>query len=153
VFTGAEEYVTWEIAPGLLKDGSHVDVWGRRNEIDWSLPGTGAPCTATARPGRWRSFPYLAGLEGEDGDRLWRYLCEEWDRENEVHRHPGRQLIKYNFFMLQADVLPNMTFSATRKRLIQSYECLPEPKEGGERKVAEESKREESNMNGMNDEL
>jgi len=27
--------------------------------------------------------------------------------------------------MLQADVLPNMQFSATRKRLIQTYECSP----------------------------
>ena len=31
----------------------------------------------------------------------------------------GRQLLRYNFFMLQADVLPNMGFSATRKRLIR----------------------------------
>lgn len=27
-------------------------------------------------------------------------------------------------FMLQADVLPNMGFSATRKRLIHSHDCL-----------------------------
>jgi hypothetical protein len=27
--------------------------------------------------------------------------------------------------MLQADVLPNMGFSPTRKRLIQSYDCVP----------------------------
>jgi hypothetical protein len=125
VFVGAEEYVTWEIAPGLLKDGSFVDVWGRRDTIDWSLPGGGAPCTATARPGRWRSFPYLAGLEGEEGEVLWRYLCNEWDRENQVDKHPGRQLIKYNFFLLQADVLPEMHFSETRKRLIISYDCVP----------------------------
>jgi len=60
VFVGAEEYVTWEIAPGLLADGSVVDVWGRVDEVSWDMPGTGAPCTSTARPGRWRSFPYLA---------------------------------------------------------------------------------------------
>ena len=35
----------------------------------------------------------------------------------------GRKLLRYNFFMLQADVLPNMGFSATRKRLIQSWDC------------------------------
>lgn len=80
--------------------------------------------TSTARPGRWRSFPYLAELEGEEGDALWNYLCWEWDHENDVRTNFGRQLIKYNFFMLQADVLPNMTFSATRKRLIQSVECV-----------------------------
>lgn len=124
VFVGAEEYVTWEIAPGLLQDGSTVDVWGRRNEIYWNLPGDGAPCTATARPGRWRSFPYLAELEGAEGDALWGYLCKEWDKENNVaENNPGRKLVKYNFFMLQADVLPEMRFSATRKRLVKTYEC------------------------------
>lgn len=107
----------------MLQDGSVVDVWGRRNEVNWNLPGGGAPCTATARPGRWRSFPYLAGLEGEDGELLWRYLCQEWDRENDATGNPGRKLLRYNFFMLQADVLPNMGFSATKKRLIQAYEC------------------------------
>lgn len=124
VFVGAEEYVSWEIAPGLLQDGSYVDVWGRRDTISWSLPGGGAPCTATARPGRWRSFPYLANLDGEEGEVLWQYLCDEWDRENRVDKNPGRQLLKYNFFMLQADVLSEMHFSETRKRLVKSYDCL-----------------------------
>jgi len=126
VFVGAEEDVTWEIAPGLLADGQTVvDVWGRRDTVDWTLPGTGAPCTATARPGRWRSFPYLAELEGDDADALWSYLCREWDRENRADLYPNRKLVTFNFFMLQADVLPNMTFSATRKRLVQTYDCVP----------------------------
>jgi len=123
VFIGAEEYVTWEIAPGMLVDGSVVDVWGRKDHVDWTMPGTGAPCTSTSRPGRWRSFPYLAELEGEDAEALWGYLCKQWDRENNVEQNPGRQLVKFNFFMLQADVLPNMGFSATRKRLVYSHEC------------------------------
>lgn len=38
----------------------------------------------------------------------------------------GRQLLRYNFFMLQADVLPDMAFSSTRKRLVHSYECVKE---------------------------
>ena len=124
VFVGAEEYVTWEIAPGLLADGSVVDIWARGKEVDWSMPGSGAPCTSTARPGRWRSFPYLAELQGAEADALWGYLCKEWDRDNQADQYPGRQLIKYNFFMLQADVLPNMSFSATRKRLIHTQECV-----------------------------
>jgi hypothetical protein len=127
VFVGAEEYVTWEIAPGKLANGSVVDVWGRSEYVNWEMPGTGAPCTSTARPGRWRSFPYLAELDGEDGEALWSYLCQQWDEENGVTNgdaeNAGRKLLRYNFFMLQADVLPNMGFSATRKRLIQSYDC------------------------------
>eukprot|EP00537_Pseudo-nitzschia_pungens_P013003 CAMPEP_0172393034 /NCGR_PEP_ID=MMETSP1061-20121228/9009_1 /TAXON_ID=37318 /ORGANISM="Pseudo-nitzschia pungens, Strain cf. pungens" /LENGTH=268 /DNA_ID=CAMNT_0013124001 /DNA_START=1041 /DNA_END=1848 /DNA_ORIENTATION=+ len=126
VFIGAEEYVTWEIAPGRLQDGSVVDVWGRTDIVNWNMPGSGAPCTSTSRPGRWRSFPYLAGLEGEEAEALWGYLCEEWDRENGVSEetNQGRKLLRYNFFMLQADVLPNMGFSSTRKRLVHSHECV-----------------------------
>ena len=124
VFVGAEEYVTWEIAPGRLLDGSVVDVWSKSEEVSWEMPGAGAPCTSTARAGRWRSFPYLADLRGEDGEVLWSYLCRQWDEENEVAQgNPGRKLLRFNFFMLQADVLPNMGFSATRKRLIHSHDC------------------------------
>lgn len=124
VFVGAEEYVTWEIAPGRLANGAVVDVWGRSSTVHWNMPGGGAPSTSTARPGRWRSFPYLAELKGEEGFALWNYLCQEWDREHEVHKgNPGLKLLRFNFFMLQADVLPNMGFSATRKRLIQEFEC------------------------------
>lgn len=94
--------------------------------MNWKMPGSGAPCTSTSRPGRWRSFPYLADLEGEDADALWDYLCHEWDEENDAdNANPGRKLLRYNFFMLQADVLPNMGFSSTRKRLVHSHECVP----------------------------
>lgn len=107
----------------MLVDGSVVDVWGRKDHVDWTMPGAGAPCTSTSRPGRWRSFPYLADLQGEDAEALWGYLCKQWDRENNAEKNPGRKLVKFNFFMLQADVLPNMGFSATRKRLVYSHEC------------------------------
>jgi len=134
VFIGAEEYVTWEIAPGRLADGSVVDVWGQKDTIDWAMPGTGAPSTSSSRPGRWRSFPYLAELDGEEGEALWGYLCKQWDDENGVvnGQNAGRKLLRYNFFMLQADVMPNMGFSATRKRLIHSRDCtkIIEKKEG-----------------------
>mmetsp|Transcript_13061 Transcript_13061/g.24948 ORF Transcript_13061/g.24948 Transcript_13061/m.24948 type:complete len:459 (+) Transcript_13061:101-1477(+) len=128
VFVGAEEYVTWEIAPGRLQDGSIVDVWSKTDEVLWEMPGAGAPCTSTARAGRWRSFPYLAELDGEDGETLWSYVCRQWDEEHGVNdgsrNNGGKKLLRFNFFMLQADVLPNMGFSATRKRLIHSHDCL-----------------------------
>jgi hypothetical protein len=129
VFIGAEEYVTWEIAPGRLLDGSIVDVWSKADTgVSWDMPGTGSSnYYNTARRGRWRSFPYLADLDGEDGDALWSYLCREWDDDHNVNKDAGRRgkkLLRFNFFMLQADVLPNMGFSATRKRLIHQHDCL-----------------------------
>jgi hypothetical protein len=45
--------------------------------------------------------------------------------------------VKFNFFMLQADVLPNMGFSATRKRLIQAYNCTAADEDIVEGKPAE----------------
>lgn len=120
------QYVTWEIAPGRLRDGSVVDIWGKSDFVNWAMPGSGAPCTSTSRPGRWRSFPYLlTDLSRDEENALWGYLCKEWDRNNDVEgNNPGRQLLRYNFFMLQADVLPKLAFSSTRKRLVKSYECV-----------------------------
>jgi hypothetical protein len=54
---------------------------------------------------------------------LWGYLCDEWNREHDVSHHPETKLQEFNFFMLQANVLPNMGFSTTRKRLIKSFQC------------------------------
>lgn len=109
-----------------MLDGSIVDVWSKSDAVSWDMPGAGAPCTSTARAGRWRSFPYLAELDGEDGDALWGYLCRQWDDEMNVNvpGNGGKRLLRYNFFMLQADVLPDMGFSATRKRLVHSHDCL-----------------------------
>ena len=66
-----------------------------------------------------------------------------------MEHNPGRKLLRYNFFMLQADVLPNMGFSATRKRLVYEYNCTSDfdeeensntgeevpPKKGSEEKL------------------
>ena len=144
-----------EIAPGRLVDGSVVDVWGRSNVVRWDMPGTGAPCTSTSRPGRWRSFPYLAELEGEEADALWSYLCKQWDSENDAAQNPGRKLLRYNFFMLQADVLPNMGFSSTRKRLVHTYECVTDHPEVIDDTESRSDKGEKTlaDMDGRSDEI
>ena len=104
---GIRSYVTWEIAPGKLANGSIVDVWSKTNNVSWEMPGAGAPCTSTARAGRWRSYPYLAELDGDDGEVLWSYLCRQWDEENGVHDgNPGRQLLRFKCkFLLSYFVL------------------------------------------------
>ncbi len=130
--------------------------------MNWKMPGSGAPCTSTSRPGRWRSFPYLADLEEEEATVLWDYLCREWDAGNNVENgNPGRKLLRFNFFMLQADVLPNMGFSSTRKRLVRSHECVPlvgdDERDDGEEEYAaaaagnEGSFEQEENANLGND--
>ena len=125
VFTGAEEYVTWEICVGKLQNGTIVELWSNSYNVSWAMPGTKQhdliAHTTTTRKGRWRSYPYLADFESEQEEFLtWNYLCKQWNMEHEV------SLEKFNFFMLQADVLPNMGFSSTRKRLIHSHVCQNE---------------------------
>jgi len=126
VFTGAEEYVTWEIAPGKLYNGMIVDVWSNTYNVSWFMPGTiehdtiRAATASTTRKGRWRSYPYLADFESDEEKFLtWNYLCKQWNMEHAS----DYSLQKFNFFMLQADTLPNMGFSSTRKRLIHSHVC------------------------------
>lgn len=136
----------------MLSDGSVVDVWGRKDHVDWTMPGTGAPCTSTARPGRWRSFPYIAELDGDDAEALWGYLCKQWDYENDAIENPGRKLEKFNFFMLQADVLPNMGFSATRKRLIHSHQCAANESTGSEVDNTEDERASESEAQSQSSE-
>ena len=48
---------------------------------------------------------------------LWQYLCTEWNTKNDD------ELLKFNFFMLQADVLPEMEFGPTIKRKIIEWDC------------------------------
>lgn len=97
----------------------------------------------------------MAELKGEEADALWGYLCKQWDQENDVvNKNPGRQLLRYNFFMLQADVLPNMAFSSTRKRLVHSYECVKDSsflQEGEKEKDAEEDERYPTTTSTMMD--
>ena len=86
--------------------------------VSYTIPGTGAPCTSSARKGRWRSFPYLKEPNSEqEKHALWQYLCQEWNAKS------NDELLKYNFFMLQADVLPEMEFGPTIKRKIVEWDC------------------------------
>lgn len=37
-------YVTWEIAPGRLLDGSIVDVWSKSDEVSWEMVSWSCVC-------------------------------------------------------------------------------------------------------------
>ena len=139
-----EDYLDWANPFCRSNKICHVGnspnlLWSKSDQVSWEMPGAGgAPCTSTSMAGRWRSFPYLAELDGEDGEILWSYLCWQLDIENDVNNGNKRgKLLRFNFFMLQADVLPNMGFSATRKRLIHSHDCMSGSNFVRERNVTE----------------
>lgn len=155
VFTSGESHVTWYLAPARLADGSVVDLWSRGGEVSWEVPAV-AP-----RAGRWKSFAAVAfaapsaaaggplawlrhaAAEGEPAAAappvaqgatpLWRYLCAEWNRGAPY----GRRALRFNFFLLSADLLlegeserergggdgSGVAFGPPRKRLLAAYEC------------------------------
>jgi hypothetical protein len=79
-----------------------------------------------AQAGQRHSFLYLVELGGEDRDASWSSLCQQSDNEENgnVPGNGGKRVLRYNFFMPHADVLPDMRFLATRKRLAHSHNCL-----------------------------
>ncbi|GMH63570.1 hypothetical protein TrST_g265 [Triparma strigata] len=118
VFTSSETYVTWEIAPALLSDSSIIDAWSG-GKVSYEIPGSGAGSTTTPRRGRYRSFPYLKDFKSQRSkSSLWNYLCHEFEENND-----DLKIVKYNFFMLQSSVLPNLAFGPTSKRRIISWDC------------------------------
>lgn len=65
-------------------------------------------------------------LDAQFHRRVWTYLCTEWN----TRQPPSARVLRYSFFMLQADIEPGLSYSAVRKRLIHSHECLqPTPGE------------------------
>jgi hypothetical protein len=135
VFTGAEPWVVWEVAPARLDDGSIVDLWRGTEEVSWEVPRGAAP---HHRNGRWRSWPYLAQREPEADDAFWGTLCDEWEARDAA----GRRVVTFVFYLLQADVQPADAtsqeaeasdgewtgylprYGAVSKRRIRQFSCL-----------------------------
>ena len=57
-------------------------------------------------------------------------------------------MVRFKFFMLQADVLPNMGFSATRKRLIKEYNCSITTSSAGDQSEGSSVDGEGENLGG-----
>ena len=139
VFTGAEPYVVWEVAPARLDDGSVVDLWRGTEQVAWAVPRGAAPA---GRGGRWRSWPYLAERTAEADAAFWGALCDEWEARPAA---AGRRVDAFVFYLLQADVVPFgaepaaagaeagggeawpgylPAYGGVRKRRIATFSCL-----------------------------
>lgn len=135
VFTGAEAFVVWEVAPARLDDGSIVDLWRGTDTVAWDVPRGAAPPN---RGGRWRSWPYLAQREPAAEAAFWGTLCDEWESRDAR----GRRVVSFVFYLLQADVLTaeqappddmsstqpwagyQPAYGSVRKRRIRQFSCL-----------------------------
>ena len=124
VFSSAESYVVWEIAPARLSDGSVVDLWREAEEVAWSVPTGAEP---PRRRGRWRAWPYTAPIatSPESATIFWGSLCDMFERYDEKNR----TVAGYHFYMMQADAVPMESqqdeheYGDVRKRLITKFNC------------------------------
>ena len=111
--------------PGEREDGTVVDLWscsGKGTEcpsVNWSVPG---PAMSTGRRlGRWRSFPYLLRTAENEPFVNWRWFCEHHN-SGVSPGDPGR-LVRFKFWTLAAETLPDMGYGETRKRMVEEVEC------------------------------
>lgn len=124
VFSSAESYVVWEIAPARLSDGTVVDIWRETDEVAWSVPTGDEP---TRRRGRWRAWPYTSPIATgpHTAPAYWGGLCDMWAR----YDTKNRTVIGYHFYMMQADAVPmehqvdDEDYGEVRKRLITKFNC------------------------------
>lgn len=118
VFGPAAPYITWEIAPGKLADGSVTDVWRASEVVSWSVPGP----RQALRHSRYRMVPFLSGRAKDGGDvgqRFWEAVCLEWNR-----RQPAtRRLVRFKFFMLSAELLSEGREGKVGKALVRDHLC------------------------------
>ena len=108
VYGPANDEVTWEVAPGRLRDGRVVDVWRETDVVSWDVP------TAGLRHGRYRTWPFLT-LGGDGG--AWDRVCHEYE-----HR-TGNDLVGFHFVMLKARVLEGGAHGPVTQRSIRMHEC------------------------------
>ena len=59
--------------------------------------------------------------DDEFRERAWAYLCDAWNKANP----PSARVLRYNFWMLRADIKPDLQYGAVTKRLIRAQECAP----------------------------
>ena len=124
VFSSAESYVVWEIAPARLSDGSVVDIWRETDEVAWSVPTGEEP---VRRRGRWRAWPYTSPIATSPytAPAYWGGLCDMFAR----YDTKNRTVVGYHFYMMQADAVPmerqtnDEDYGEVRKRLITKFNC------------------------------
>lgn len=125
VFSSAEDYVVWEVAPARLDDGSIIDIWRGTEDIAWAVPrGFDEPAY---RRGRWRAWPYTALRDEAANVHFWSMLCDDFERRDSR----GRSVLGFHFYMMQADAVPiekvwetsGDEYGDVRKRLIQKWDC------------------------------
>jgi len=112
----------WFVIPGLLKDGTEVDVYKKGGPLDWQKPQN---VYGFYKNERWRKYMSIL-FDAQNQDQLMyfgKYLCYDWNS-----RHAGgRQLAEFEIYYMQEMSLPNYETSVPQKRLLWKHYCFELP--------------------------
>ena len=109
----------WIVVPGLLADGSVVDLFRDGAQLTWEKP---LVVSETFKNYRWRK--YLLSIQNEPLKQFrayyLRYLCRTW---NDAHEG-GKRLASAEMVFIREKTLSNRTIAPPERMLKASHECL-----------------------------
>lgn len=109
----------WYVMPGLLKDGTEVDLFAAGAPVSWEKP---ASLSRTYPNDRWRSYMMNLLLQ-ESGESYIpyyaEYLCRNWDKKH----LPDQQLINFDIFFMMKINDVDAPPAPPEKTLIWHQEC------------------------------
>lgn len=115
----------WYVCPGVLKDGTTVDlIWTHLGQdehpVSWEKPHM--LISHMFKNERWRR--YIMNLWGQDyvdqRPNYARYLCRTWNRT-----HTGdKQLISLELYYMLQETLDNYEQAPVRKLVLQKWDCV-----------------------------
>lgn len=113
----------WYVIPGVLHDGSRVDLFRGGAPVTFARPSPSA-IAAQYKDERWRKYLMNLYLAVYSEHRLYygRYLCRQWN-EGRAKDDPRRLDTFEIYFMLRTNVLWPQSPKPHEKRLLHSHRC------------------------------
>ncbi len=113
----------WIVIPGILRDGSVVDVFRTGAGVAWEKPSS---VFATYKDHLWGKYYENISARRNSGYRLpyGQYLCRTW---NKGHPHE-KQLMAFDIVLMLEHTLPDYQPSKPRKVILWSHYCFDKGK-------------------------
>lgn len=111
----------WYVIPGILKDGSRVNLIRGEGSVTWGKPTL---LSATYKNQRWRrhAFNLLSDEFKHYRQYFARYLCYQWDMRHEE----TKQLKELEIFYIFERTLPDYQAPDIERERFLRYDCVNE---------------------------
>jgi hypothetical protein len=111
----------WYVIPGLLWNGTEVDLFRDGAPVTWEKP---ASIASMYRSDRWRNYMIALYRDRSKGHRPYfgSYLCREW---NARHRTRGTRLHRFDLCYMLERTSSTTAKEPLRKVVLWSHECGP----------------------------